>query len=306
MHDFSPVSRQSRYQKTEVIMQKSLNELYSRYLTGDFEREELEGAVFLWLFNNPEKTWLRHWKSDEYEDFISWFYPRLKGSIDSYKDTGSSFEAYMSKFLLVASKEYNVRKTTNAVTEYSAWAARVPELYAMEEPPVYKHRNEEDFIAQMVIDKNGRKNSRRILALILKCYYYVSEDFAEKIAPLIEIDAKTLLEMLSKIREIRQKRDDEIYLMKERIYCQYYRCMIYEKKISIVEEDSVVHKKLTLRLVKARQRLEKMRKRMTAIRTEATNKQVAEVIGVAKGTVDSSLHRLKEKWKNMAKKAELN
>ncbi|MCL2266108.1 MAG: hypothetical protein FWC22_08740, partial [Treponema sp.] len=98
-----------------------------------------------------------------------------------------------------------------------AWSARIPEMYAHEEPPVYIHKGAEDVITKLVIDKKGRKNSKRILALILKCYYYVSEDFAEKIAPLIGMECGELLKMLDVIRKIRQDRDDKIYLMKESI-----------------------------------------------------------------------------------------
>jgi len=49
-----------------------------------------------------------------------------------------------------------------------------------------------------------------------------------------------------------------------------------------------------------------MRERMTKIRKEATHQQIAEVIGITKGTVDASLHRLKIKWEKMSKKAHLN
>jgi len=108
------------------------------------------------------------------------------------------------------------------------------------------------------------------------------------------------------MRIIRQKKDDEIYYMKERIYRQYYRCIIYEKRLSLVRENTTAFGKLKVKLVKARDRLEKMRKRMLTIRLEATNQQIAEVIGTTKGTVDASLSRLKSKWEKMAKNAALN
>jgi len=49
-----------------------------------------------------------------------------------------------------------------------------------------------------------------------------------------------------------------------------------------------------------------MRKRLKKIRKEATNKQVADVIGISKGAVDSNLSRLKIKWGALAAKAHLN
>ena len=287
----------------------SLNSLYDEYQAGELRRTEIEVLIYRYLVNNQDKTCLSHWKRDEYEDYLSWFYPRIQKTIDSYQDIGASFEAFMAKILLISSKEYRVRITSDSITEYSVWSAQVPDMYTMyvqEKPPVYSSNNIEKTISGLIISKKNRKNTRRVLALILKYYYYISEDFAERIAPKLGIKKKELLEMLKKIRTIRQKRDDKIYYMQERTQTQFLRCLIYEKKLSLVEYKETLYNKWKLRLEKARVRLEKMRKRMKSIRTEATNKQIAEIIGISKGTVDASLHRLKVKWGEMSKKANLN
>jgi FixJ family two-component response regulator len=57
---------------------------------------------------------------------------------------------------------------------------------------------------------------------------------------------------------------------------------------------------------KARKRLEGMRNRLASIRTDPTNRQVAEVIGISKGSVDSGLHALKTKWNLSDNKSLLN
>ncbi|MDR0464209.1 MAG: hypothetical protein LBG94_03720 [Treponema sp.] len=287
-------------------MQKTLNDLYSMFTKGDVKRCEFEGLIYHYYVHNQEKTCICHWKHDEYEDFISWFYPRMKIAVDSYEETGSSFEAFMARYLLISSKEYHVRTTTNNVIEYSAWSARIPEMYAREEPPVYIHRETKEVITKLVIDKKGRKNSRRILALILKCYYYISEDFAEKIAPMIDMESSQLLDMIYRMREKRQKKEDNIFNMNEKIYRQYYRCIIYDKRLTYIKENTATYNKMKIRRQKARLRLEKMRERREKMRTDASNSEIAEIIGITKGTVDASLSRLKTKWKEMAKKADQN
>jgi len=292
-------------------MNHNINEIYFNYLNGLINTDKLESSLYAFLLKNQEKTCLSHWARDKYEDFLSWFYPRLKKCIDSYKDKGASFDAFINKFLLVASREYYTRNLINSVTEYSTWSARIPDMYAHEEPPVYKYKeinsDTESFISKMTVySKNGRQSKQRILALILKCYYYISDDYADKIAPLIGMKEKDLQKLINKIKEKRQNKDDCIYQLKERIFCQYYRCMVYHKRMSVINEETITHKRLKIRLEKARVRLEKMRIRLANVRTEATNKQIADVIGVKKGTVDSSLFRLKMQWREMAKKAALN
>ncbi|MCL2213940.1 MAG: hypothetical protein FWC06_01905 [Treponema sp.] len=287
-------------------MQNTLNDLYSGYINGEMKREEFEGLIYHYFVRNQERTSICHWKNDEYEDFISWFYPRLKTAIDSYEEKGSSFEAFIKKYMLISSKEYHVRTITNSVIEHSAWSARIPDMYAREEPSVHIHEETKMVLSKLVIGKKGRKNSRRILALILKCYYYISEDFAEKIAPAIGIKSGELLDMIYRMREIRQEKDDKIFSMKERLYCQFYRCYIYDKRLSFLKENTAAYSKLKIRLQKARLRLEIMRKHIAEVRIEATNREIAEIIGITKGTVDASLCRLKSKWKDMAKQSALN
>ncbi len=123
---------------------------------------------------------------------------------------------------------------------------------------------------------------------------------------MIGIEKNELIEMLNKIRKIRRYKDDNIYFFKERIHCLFYRCVSYEKRLSLLRENTLGYEKMYNRLDRARRRLDRMRERIKKIRTEATNKQIAEVIGISKGTVDASLHRLKARWEEMSKKAQLN
>jgi len=287
-------------------MEQSINDFYTDYISGDLSRKEFEGLIYNHLVCNQEKTCLSHWKRDEYEDYLSWFYPRLHKAIDTYQDIGSSFEAFTARFLLISSKEYRGRITSNSITEYSAWSAQVHELYVHEEPPVYIHTNVENIFNNISIDRYGKKNTKHLLALILKCYFYISDDFAERIALRFGFDKRELLEKLKKMRRIRQDKDDDLYQKKERVNTQFLRCLVYERKMTFFNENTSAYNKLKQKRDKARERLDNMRRRMKNIRTEATNKQIAEVIGISKGTVDASLHRLKIRWKKMSLKADLN
>jgi len=287
-------------------MHQLLNDLFALYIDGCITRGDFEGEIYQYLAKNQDKTNLGHWKPDEYEDFLSTFYPRLHKAIDLYRDTGSSFGAFIGTVMRTSAKEYRLRVITRSVTEYSAWSVHVPELYVHEEPQTYSYEKKEDAVSQFIVNYNGRKNPKQLLALVLKCYYHVSDDFIDRIAGQIGIDRDKLKEMLDKVRSIRQKKDDEIYLFKERIHCQYYRCIVYEKRLSYIPENTGAHARLKLRLEKARSRLENMRKRMANTRTEASNREVAEAIGISKGSVDSSLYNLKVKWEILSDKSLLN
>ncbi|MDR0501808.1 MAG: hypothetical protein LBH16_00655 [Treponema sp.] len=309
-------------------MKQSLNDLYSCYISRNCERGKFEGMVYRYLLENKISRIFNMWTQDDYEDFLSWFYPRLRRAINNYRKTGvqsgnsncpdsnsghtltipadCSFETYIHKVMRISSREYRLQKITKSVTEYSAWSVHVPELYVYEEAPAYSYDQNNDIITQIIAINKRRKSPKQIITLLLKCYNYISDDFIENISSRTGIDAVKLKEMLEEMREKRKKKDDKNYLLRERVYCQFYRCITYEKRLSYTNENSVAHIKLKEKLRKGRIRLEKMRKRMAKIRTYASNREVSEVIGISKGAVDACFHNIRAKLKTLSDKAPLN
>ncbi|MCL2066821.1 MAG: hypothetical protein FWG99_05095 [Treponema sp.] len=293
------------------MQSNSFNELYKLYSDGEIERQEFEGAIHSAIADKKHSYNTNNLTDDELNDFISWLYPRIRSAVDSYKNTGSSFDAYIASMIKLSAKEYHVRSASKNITEYAVWNARVPEMYTHQEEPHYIiEKIEETAEPEKSTDKNDLsvdfKNPRQLLILILKCYCYVSEDFLDRAAPRVGVPREKLQEMTDKLRIIRARRDQELRDMRERVYCQFYRCMVYEKKLTFLSENNIARLRMKEKLEKARTRLELMRKRLAGIRPTATNSQIAEVIGISKGAVDASYYNLRARWKNMADNALLN
>jgi hypothetical protein len=299
----------------------SLNELYVQYSAGILNKKKFEGLIFQTIISDARRFNQYRWKEDDYNDFVSWLYPRVSRAIDAYRYRGSSFETYIGSLIRWAAKEYRFIKTDNEAAEYISWAVRAPDLYACQIEPEYP---EHECVLEEALPRTGpetkqpasgnrsgtrrapKKNSRRLLILILKCYYYISDDFLERIAPLAGIEKDRLKEMIDQLRNLRLKRDEALRCMRERVYSQFFRCIIYEKRLAAMPENSAAYIRTRARLLKARERLTAMRKRLASVRPGATNRQIAEVIGVAKGTVDSTLHALKSRWNDSADISMLN
>jgi hypothetical protein len=221
-------------------------------------------------------------------DFLCWLYPRISRAIDNYHDGGSSFDAYMFSLVRWSAKEYRTMETEHRVTEYACWKAKALEMEVCEEealyleaPPVFKPVS----------------NPRQVLALLLKSYHYVSEDFLARIAPAIGVSKEKLGQLIEELRIRRLQREEEIRELQERVFSQYYRCISFEKRMHLAPEGSARYEKMKRCLVRAKKRLESMRKRLAVLKTEASNRQVAEVLGVAKGTIDTNLFTVKLKRK---------
>jgi hypothetical protein len=298
-----------------------LNELYDQYTGGLLEKKQFEGMIFKNILDDPRRFHLYQWREEDPGDFVSWLYPRLSKSIDSYRNTGASFDTYIGAVIRLSAKEYRSRMLDKEITEYASWTARFPDEYICQ--------NEPDYPEPMPVTKTApvkaeavqgtrtncpepepalwrKKTPRQLLILILKCYYYMSEELLDRIAPLAGIEKEYLKKMIDNLRALRVKRDEELRCLRERIYCQFYRCIIYEKKRAAMSENSTAFLKLESQIRRARQRLAAMKKRLAGIRPDATNRQIAETLGIAKGTVDYSLYALKNRWNNDPNRSILN
>ena len=271
----------------------SLNDLYADFSAGLLEKRELEKAIYQTL-DKEIQPWPGIGRED-YEDFISWLYTRINRAITAYRQTGSSFEAYIGTLVRLTAKEYRLRLLRSRISESSAWITQITELrasdvYVCEQAPYYA-----DIAEAVPVDLQKMKNSRQLLILVLKCCNYVSDDFLERVSPRLGIQPEVLYEMVDRLREQRIKREGEINLLRERVTCQFFRCVVHEKTMENMPHDSPLAQMIHERQRRGRIRLAKMRRRLEQLRPDPSNLQIAKVLGVSKGTVDSALYHLKAK-----------
>jgi len=100
--------------------------------------------------------------------------------------------------------------------------------------------------------------------------------------------------MVSLLRKLREKRERYNVLLQEKANYQFYRCMFYEKRLKALPEDSIAAQRIRDRLERGRGRLANIRERLAKRRfLDPSNHQIAKLLGISKGTVDSVLYRLK-------------
>ncbi|GHV80289.1 hypothetical protein AGMMS49944_20800 [Spirochaetia bacterium] len=266
-----------------------LTKLLNRYSAGAISKKDLEGQIYKFILDNYQQFHPYGWNMDDYMDYICWLYPRISAAIENYRDTGASFDAYINSMVRWCSKEYRAREAEHQTAEYACWKARAQDDAACaEEEAVYLE-------PEPVFD--AVNNPRQILVLLLKSYHYMSADFLERISPALNMDPKKLGELVEGLRKLRLEREEGIRLLQERIHSQFYRCIIFERKLMKVSPNSGRHETLERCLVRGRKRLVSMRERLAGMKTGASNRQVAEILESKKGTVDAHLAAVKAKWK---------
>jgi hypothetical protein len=276
-----------------------LSKLMTRYSLGLVSRKELEGRVFEFVMDNHKEFRPYKWTEEDYRDFVCSFYPRLSRAIDNYRETGSSFDAYISSMVRWGIRETRTRKMDRHIAEYACWEAKARDEAAVQETEEVYNEPEPAF-GEVI-------NPRQVLVLLLKSYRYMSQDFLERISPALNMDIEKIKDLIDGLRGLRLKREQDIRALQERIYTQFYRCIVFEKKLKSAVRDSARHETLRIRLIRGRKRLQSMRERLAKMKTAASNKQVAQILETAKGTVDSHMFNFKVKprhYSGMGKNSE--
>jgi len=261
----------------------SLNGLYADYSAGLLEKRKLEGEIFRAIKEDVRR--LANWDRADNDEYLSWLYPRISHAIGAYHETGSTFETYIGSLVRMTAKEFRSRKARTYLAESAAWMSVFPDMCTCEEPPEYA----------CVEEAAGPKpdNPRQVLILILKCCYYVSDDFLERAAPRLGISAEELNRMVSFLKKLREKREQYNAALQEKTNYQFYRCMFYEKRLKALPESSIAAQRVKDRLRRGRERLANLRARLAKRLPDPSNRQIAKLLGISKGTVDSVLYRLK-------------
>jgi hypothetical protein len=272
----------------------SLNALYREYQDGNLGRRDFEGEIFKVLLENLPYFRLFDGNEEESIDYLCWLYPRLSKAVENYRDNGAAFSTYISALVRYSTKEYRSRQIDHCITEYAAWSAQALDLEVRS--PAYEYLPKEDETISPRFPAPALPKSRQILLLILRSYFFVSDDFVEKIAPFAGVEKERLIEMIEKLRDLRSGRDEAIRQFQERITTQFYRCITWENQLKGLLPGSPRYEKIQGRLERAKKRLARMRIRFSGLKVDATHRQIAEVMGISAGTVSSSLFSLKSRW----------
>ena len=276
--------------------EKQLSELYSSYTEGEIPKKEFEGEVFKYLLNNFKRYHVFDGNRGKWEEFLGWFYSRLSRAIDHYRDIGATFDGYITSYIQGAVKEYRCREAEHYVTEFACWQAKAEETLTYE----YEHEKPEK-PEKVSIPKDI--NPKQLLFLLLKSYYSVTEEIVERTASTIGIKSEILWDLIEKLKTLCSEKELGMLKLRERIHCQHYRCLVYQKRMNNAQKGTLYHDKLKVRFEHARKRFYSMKKRLCGIRMTASNRMIADVLGIPKGTVDSGLYMMKKYMALKGKKA---
>jgi len=275
-----------------------LDEAYQKYISGNLGKRSLEELIYEYVIENYHKVHLFDRNKDKCVDILSDWYPRIHRVIDTYQNLSFGFENYIINKINQFTKECKSKELYHRITEHNYWETNLYDDIAVSD-------NSSDYLGDYLDHKEADISlfsPRQIHILLLKSYLYADEDLVSRVALFINIDKEKLMGMIERLKEIRHLHDEKIKTLKQRLVKQYNRKMMWSKRLHTCPNDVGRYEILKNRLNASQKRYEKTRSRFSSMKRSASNKQVAEVMGIPKGTVDTHVATIKHKIQRMGLK----
>ncbi|GAB6390908.1 MAG: hypothetical protein MdMp014T_0281 [Treponematales bacterium] len=288
---------------------------YRDYAAGNLAKSGLEALAFRHLAANRRYFCPFVCGQDRWLDCLSWLYPRMSRAIAQYAERGAGFGAYFSSVVRWGAKEFFLSERFRSFTERAYWETRAGEMEARSAEPEYLTDDSpppKERRAARVLPRRGLPGRTRgrgtpggalerclkvpgisgfqALVLLLKSYLFVSEDFLRRVAGEAGLDSGEVLRLMDEIRALRRKRDDSLNRLREAVHLQFYRCLVFQRRLACASPGDAGYRFLKERCGRARTRLESIKERLKRKGKSATNAEIAAALGVTKGVVGGALH----------------
>jgi DNA-directed RNA polymerase specialized sigma24 family protein len=229
------------------------------------------------------------WDEDACGDFYLFIHSRLVRMLDRFRDQGKPFESYLCAVLTWQLRNFaRERKRSER-----AWNVSL-RLQTDEEAP--EQPSTQWLCAPQAISRLIRSDAdrRNFLFLVLKCSCTIDPVEAARLAGIAGVDVKRLVDLVASLREIRNRRQARLETFRFRRNKAFSQARLLETELR-TEMDPLRTETLRARVSRARRRMRSAMTRMARVGLAPTNREIASLLGVPKGTVDSGLYWLKKK-----------
>ena len=299
-----------------------IDEMMDAYLQNpsDEARRQLVSAVAVAVFSNLKCILAKSYPADEdmRSDFILWLYPQLERIIDRFDPKKASFLTYVSvsvkyryiRFCSGRIRHEEIRRAAENEEIKFCEGFHIEcgeELCACEIPPPYiRHCAAGNLrVLPCVLERSRKSESakrrmeRDVLLLALKSTFYLSEEMIDKVAAFCDVPRDELDRLLEAVRRdygARQDAYEELRLRRYRYYIRAFTCR--EKLLKLLSSSDSRDSERARAAEKERdfcdKQEERISHRMKRLQRDPSNRYLARLLGMPRGSVNSCLARIKK------------
>ncbi len=234
-------------------------------------------------------------------DFYAYFQPRLLRLLARFKDQGKPFESYLCSVMSWQLKNF-ARERRKAERGWNA-ALRLEAGFQAgpgtgQEPEVEEGPSPQGFPDAAELQLRGllekECDRRNLLILALKCLRSLTPERIAALSSLTRIPEQTICGYVRLLCARTEPRERRLECLRERRNRAFSQARILEAELA-EEMDPARQESLASRLARTRRRMRTAIRRMSRVLLNPTNRDIAEVMAIPKGTVDSGLYWLKRR-----------
>ncbi|MBN2049170.1 MAG: hypothetical protein JW760_01895 [Spirochaetales bacterium] len=258
--------------------------------------EDLVREISLITYHYPKRKY--GWNEDQCGDFFCSLIRRIPGLIERFEYSGIQFESYLYSTLTWQMKTFSdQRKKQSAYDRVLA----APSFSLLQESPGYSAPESPEIpppelIQHLKIDSRGiirdRTVSLRVICMILRNSEFMDDAMVSQASRLCGCTPEWLEACIIHLRErMADRRSAVEELQRKRSRCFLRVCMLQDTLRRETDADTI---SLFLRQLKEEQQvLSSLTQQISRYPLYPSHREIAQVLGIPKGTVDSGLHYLK-------------
>jgi hypothetical protein len=273
---------------------ESLNTLVAYYQNTGLGLAEIVNRLALRIYNYPLGK--RQASEDDCGEFYLYFYPRLIRMLEHFQERGKPFEWYFNSVLRWHYRVYCSQKRK----DQTRWAAarsvlfwELPEADLGAPAPTLSVDSGEKVIP---LDRFGSSREhtcrKRILLLALKNARHLDDSAIRWVGQLTGVAEGHLITMVERLRANLYKRELRLHKLYRRQNKIFTKIFLFQRDL-LGEVDPQIKAGLALSLCELRRSLRSVQRRIRRVRLHPSNREIAELLQIPKGTIDTSLYWLR-------------
>ena len=246
---------------------------------------------------------------DERGDFFCTFYPKIAGLISRFEFYGIPFDGYLSNSLRwnikayrsVKSKKRSIYKASYKEPFYLV--TPVNDFTIIKEPPLHITDSARKILKlEETEDKVSETIKQRLLYIYLIEAHNLDERLKEGIINITGYKSKWLDSCSEKLNKKVERRLNRIRTIRNRRNSAFFKFHILQEKIFFAENE-FEKKELREEILVIRNKINKMNKLISTAPTQPTHKDIADVLKIPRGSIDSGIYYIKTSFKDFEKKS---
>lgn len=285
-------------------MQTTLTDAVLEYQRSSCGLRPLLDRIALFVYTYPRAR--LGWNEDDCGEFFCYFYPKLRRLVDRFEYHGRPFEVYLIVTLkwqlrTFAGQRAAANLRVRVLTQESFWACEETDRYQLGSTAGA------DDVAELAITSCVRSvlkvneqnriedpsSRRRVLFLALKSAPCITESLIARVALLTEYDPEWIFRLVEELKSRVQMRLMRLTRLCEKRNSSFFRMYCLQEQLRLAP-DEPTRREVTRLMVQEELRLSTIFEEISRIPLSPTHRDIAEVLDVPKGTVDSGLFYLKE------------